>query len=266
MSKPPRIEIKNVSKHFETKDGSLTVIKDVSLAINEGEFVSIIGPSGCGKTTLLNILAGFQTQDFGSVTLDGKPIKGPGAERGVIFQDYGVFPWLTVKENIGFGLTLKSNSVNATEREKTVAHYIDLMGLKGFENAYPKTLSGGMKQRVALARSYAVRSEFLLMDEPFGALDSQTRSAMHDVLLHALEAEGKTVMLITHSVEEAIYLSSKIVIATARPTQIRRIIDVPFPYPRTQDIHRTKEFVDLQQEIYELVMNEYQQQLKLSVN
>ncbi|MDO8298725.1 ABC transporter ATP-binding protein [Lacisediminimonas sp.] len=263
MNGKPRIVIEHLNKTFKTDHGPLTVLSDVSLTVHDGEFISIIGPSGCGKTTLLNIVAGFQHQDQGTVTLDGRSITGPDAERGVIFQDYGVFPWLTVEENIAFGLTLKRKRLPSDERAKLVAHYINMMGLKGFEKAYPKTLSGGMKQRVALARSYAVKPEFLLMDEPFGALDAQTRSAMHDLLLHALETEGKTVMLITHSVEEALYLSSRIVVATARPTRIQRIIEVPFPYPRRPELLRTPEFVNLQQEIHELVMQQYAAQQKL---
>ena len=263
MSAKPRIVLEHVRKEFATQGGSLLVVDDVSLVIGEGEFVSFIGPSGCGKTTILNMIAGFQPPSSGSISLDAKPITGPGAERGVIFQDYGVFPWLTVKQNIGFGLTLRSN-VSRKEISETADHYIALMGLRGFENALPKTLSGGMKQRVALARSYAVKSQFLLMDEPFGALDAQTRSAMHDVLLHALEEEGKTVLLITHSVEEALYLSSRVVVATARPARINKVIDVPFPYPRRPGLHREPEFAALQHEIHELVMQEYAQQQKLS--
>jgi NitT/TauT family transport system ATP-binding protein len=257
-----RIVVDSVRKSFRTSRGDeLPVIRDVSLSIRDGEFVSIIGPSGCGKTTLLNILAGFEKQDSGSVSLDGKPITGPDAQRGVIFQEYGVFPWLTVRQNIGFGLRLRS--APKKEIDETVAHYIALMGLRGFEDAFPKTLSGGMKQRVALARAYAVKSQFLLMDEPFGALDAQTRSAMHDVLLHALEKEGKTVLLITHSVEEALYLSSRILVTTARPAHIRRAVDVPFPYPRRSGLHRQPEFAALQHEIHELVMQQYARQQRL---
>ena len=259
-----RIVLKNVHKSFRTASGdALPVLRDISLNIQDGEFISVIGPSGCGKTTMLNILAGFEKQDQGSVTLDGKPIDGPHAERGVIFQDYGVYPWLTVKQNIAFGLSLRKD-ISKREREERADHYIALMGLRGFEKAFPKHLSGGMKQRVALARAYAVKSQFLLMDEPFGALDAQTRSVMHDLLLHALEEEGKTVLLITHSVEEALYLSSRIVVATARPTRINKIIDVPFPYPRRPELLRDPEFVNMQHEIHELVMQQYAQQQKLA--
>src|SRR4029079_4430085 len=196
------------------------------------------------------------------VMLDGKPVRGPGADRGVIFQDYGVFPWLTVKENIGFGLTLRAGRVPDAERERIVAHYVELMGLGGFENAYPKTLSGGMKQRVVLARAYAVRPQFLLMDEPFGALDAQTRSAMQDLLIEVLHTEGKTVMLITHSVEEAAYLSDRIVVMTARPARIREIVAVPFGHPREESLHEQAEFGELRSHVRALVMEEYAAQAR----
>jgi NitT/TauT family transport system ATP-binding protein len=198
----------------------------------------------------------------GSVLLDGKPIAGPGPDRGVIFQEYGVFPWLSVQENIAFGLNLRANRTSAEEREQIVQRYMRLMGLADFADAWPRMLSGGMRQRLALARAYAVKPQFLLMDEPFGALDAQTRSAMQDLLLQVLAAEGKTVMLITHSVEEAVYLSNRIVVMTARPTHIREIIEVPFAYPRTDTLHESKEFGELRSHVRNLVMQEYAQQAR----
>ncbi len=253
-----RIVLRDVSKQFATPNGStLSAIDGVSLTVNDGEFISIIGPSGCGKTTLLNMIAGFEQATSGSITLDGKPVTGPGAERGVIFQEYGIFPWLSVRDNIAFGLSLRASRVSPREHEEIVRRYVDLMGLQGFETAYPKTLSGGMKQRVALARAYAVRPEFLLMDEPFGALDAQTRIAMQDLLLHVLESEGKTVILITHSVDEALYLSSRVVVITARPARVRTVVSVPFPYPRREEIRREPSFADLQYSVREMVMREY---------
>ncbi|HEY7205304.1 MAG TPA: ABC transporter ATP-binding protein [Methylomirabilota bacterium] len=257
MSGRERIVFDRVSKEFPTAHGRLVAVEDFSLTVRDGEFISLVGPSGCGKTTLLSMLAGFVQPTAGAVSLDGKPIDGPGPDRGVMFQDYGVFPWLTVRDNIGFGLSLKANRVPPAERDAIVSRYLDLMGLRGFEDAFPKTLSGGMKQRVALARAYAVRSDFLLMDEPFGALDAQTRTAMQDLLLHVLETEGKTVLFITHSVEEALYLSSRVVVITARPSRIRQVIDVPFPYPRREELHRTRQFAELEYELRELVMREY---------
>jgi NitT/TauT family transport system ATP-binding protein len=259
-AKFPLARLDHVSLSFETPNGALKVLDDVSYEIFEGEFVSIIGPSGCGKTTMMNMLAGFQKPTSGSVTFDGQPISGPGPDRGVIFQDYGVFPWLTVRDNIAFGLKLKANHVSIKERYDICNHYLDLMGLSDFANSYPKHLSGGMRQRLAIARAYAVKPKFLLMDEPFGALDAQTRSNMQNLLLQVLSAEGKTVMLITHSVDEAIYLSSRIIVVTARPARIKRIIDVKFPYPRQESIQESSEFGDLRKTARELVMSEYQVQ------
>jgi NitT/TauT family transport system ATP-binding protein len=258
-----RIGFRNVSVSFPTPSGGqLQVVDAVSYDILDREFVSVIGPSGCGKTTMLNMVAGFMLPSHGSVTLDGKPITGPGPDRGVIFQDYGVFPWLSVKDNIGFGLTLGANRTIAAEREAICARYMRLMGLADFADAWPRMLSGGMRQRLALARAYAVKPEFLLMDEPFGALDAQTRSAMQDLLLEVLAAENKTVMLITHSVEEAIYLSNRIIVMTARPTRIREIITVPFAYPRTDSLHESPEFGDLRAHVRDLVMQEYAEQAR----
>jgi NitT/TauT family transport system ATP-binding protein len=257
MTAQDRIVFENVSVRFDTPSGRLRVVDDVSFSVRNGEFVSLIGPSGCGKTTMMNIVAGFVAPSKGRVLLDGRPIAGPGPERGVIFQEYGVFPWLTVEQNIEFGLKLRANRADAAERARVRRRYMELMGLADFADAYPKTLSGGMRQRLAIARAYAVRPEFLLMDEPFGALDAQTRSNMQNLLLDVLQQEGKTVMLITHSVEEAIYLSSRIIVVTARPARIRRIIDVPFPYPRDDSLHESPAFGELRSEVRELVMREY---------
>ena len=243
----------------------MRVIDDVSLDIADGEFVSIIGPSGCGKTTLMNIVGGFVAPSGGSVLLDGKPVSAPGPDRGVIFQEYGVFPWLTVRGNIEFGLKLAANRVPAAERNEICNRYMALMGLADFADHHPKHLSGGMRQRLAIARAYAVRPQFLLMDEPFGALDAQTRTAMQDLLLQVLQAEGKTVMLITHSVDEAIYLSSRIVVVTARPARVRSIIDVPFGYPRDEKVQEDPRFAALRTDIRHLVMQEYEAQARQAV-
>jgi NitT/TauT family transport system ATP-binding protein len=257
---PKRAQFDHVSLSFDTPKGKLRVVDDVSYAIHDGDFIAVIGPSGCGKTTMMSMLAGFQKPTTGEVLFDGNPVKGPGPERGVIFQEYGVFPWLTVKENIAFGLKLKANHVPAKEQHQICEHYLALMGLSDFANSYPKHLSGGMRQRLAIARAYAVKPQFLLMDEPFGALDAQTRGNMQNLLLKVLAAEGKTVMLITHSVEEAIYLASRIVVVTARPARIKQIIDVPFTYPRNESLQERPEFGELRSHIRELVMNEYHAQ------
>jgi NitT/TauT family transport system ATP-binding protein len=257
-----RIRFENVTVDFPTGQGPMRVLDDVSFDIRDREFVSIIGPSGCGKTTMMNIVGGFVQPTGGRVLLDGKPVTQPGPDRGVIFQEYGVFPWLTVRQNIEFGLKLGANKADAATRAKTADRYMQLMGLRDFQDHFPKHLSGGMRQRLAIARAYAVRPEFLLMDEPFGALDAQTRSAMQDLLLEVLQSEGKTVMLITHSVEEAIYLSSRIVVVTARPARIRTIIDVPFGYPRAENVHEDPRFGELRAHIRELVMQEYAAQAR----
>jgi NitT/TauT family transport system ATP-binding protein len=259
--KPERIRFANVSMQYPTPNGMLDVVKDMSFSINQGDFISLVGPSGCGKTTLLSMAAGFIKPTGGHVTLDGQPITGPGPDRGVMFQEYGVFPWLTVEQNIAFGLNLSRNRrLGAAEKKETVERYLKRMGLVDFRHAYPKTLSGGMRQRLGLARTYAVHPEFVLMDEPFGALDAQTRSAMHDLLLDVLHAEGKTVLLITHSVEEAVYLSSKVLVISARPSRIREVVDIPFPYPRHRSLQETQEFNHIRARINESVMREYEAQ------
>lgn len=264
-SPPVRIAFQGVTVDFDTAQGPMRVIDDVSLEIREGEFVSVIGPSGCGKTTLMNIVGGFVRPTHGAVLLDGRPIEGPGPDRGVIFQEYGVFPWLTVRQNIEFGLKLSANRTPAPERAAICERYMGLMGLADFASHFPKHLSGGMRQRLAIARAYAVRPEFLLMDEPFGALDAQTRSAMQDLLLDVLSTERKTVMLITHSVEEAIYLSSRIVVVTARPARVRTVIDIPFGYPRAENVHEDPRFGALRSQIRDLVMQEYEAQARQAV-
>jgi NitT/TauT family transport system ATP-binding protein len=255
-----RVQFDHVSLTFGTPKGPLQVVEDVTYDIHDGDFIAVIGPSGCGKTTMMSMLAGFQKPTSGRVLFDGKPVDRPGSERGVIFQEYGVFPWLSVKQNIAFGLQLKANYVPASERDRICDHYLELMGLSDFANSFPKHLSGGMRQRLAIARAYAVKPQFLLMDEPFGALDAQTRANMQNLLLKVLATEGKTVMLITHSVEEAIYLASRIVVVTARPARIKEIIDVPFPYPRDESLQERAEFGELRSHIRELVMSEYRAQ------
>jgi NitT/TauT family transport system ATP-binding protein len=265
MSDVVRLRFEDVGVDFPTAAGPMRVVDGVDLEVRQGEFVSIIGPSGCGKTPLLNIVGGFVKPTRGQVLLDHEPIKGPGPDRGVIFQEYGVFPWLTVRGNIEFGLGLRANGRHAGQRAEIVERYLTLMGLKDFANHHPKHLSGGMRQRLALARAYAVQPEFLLMDEPFGALDAQTRTAMQDLLLQVLASEGKTVLLVTHSVDEAIYLSSRIVVVTARPARVRTIIDVPFSYPRQESVHEDYRFAELRARIRALVMEEYEAQARQAV-
>jgi NitT/TauT family transport system ATP-binding protein len=260
-----RISFERVTVEFPTPSGPLRVVDDVSYRIRDGEFVSVIGPSGCGKTTMMNLVAGFAKPTSGAVLLDGKSVTAPGPDRGVIFQEYGVFPWLTVKQNIAFGLNLRASRVPEGEREEICRRYMRLMGLDDFADAWPKTLSGGMRQRLAIARAYAVKPEFLLMDEPFGALDAQTRSAMQDLLIEVLQAERKTVMLITHSVEEAVYLSHRILVMTARPARIREVVEVPLSHPRQEAVHASPEFAEIRSHVRELVMKEYAAQARQAV-
>jgi len=257
-----RLRFEDVGVDFATPAGPMRVVDGIGFDVRQGEFVSIIGPSGCGKTTLLNIVGGFVQPTRGQVLLDGAKVAGPGPDRGFIFQEYGVFPWLTVRGNIEFGLRLAAARVSGAQRTEIVDRYMALMGLADFADHHPKHLSGGMRQRLALARAYAVKPEFLLMDEPFGALDAQTRTAMQDLLLQVLATEGKTVMLITHSVDEAIYLSSRIVVVTARPARVRTIIDVPFGYPRDEAVHEDPRFALLRAHIRTLVMKEYEAQAR----
>jgi NitT/TauT family transport system ATP-binding protein len=264
-SSPTRVSFDRVSVEFPTEQGPMRVLDGVSFDLHQGEFVSIIGPSGCGKSTLMNMLAGFVKPTQGQILLDGKEVTGPGPDRGVIFQEYGVFPWLTVKQNIEFGMKLGASKIAPAERAETSRKYMSLMGLSDFANHHPKHLSGGMRQRLAIARAYAVKPEFLLMDEPFGALDAQTRSAMQELLLKVLETEKKTVLLITHSVDEAIYLSSRIIVVTARPARIRADIKVPFAYPRPDNLADTPAFAELRSHIRDLVMQEYAAQIKQAV-
>ncbi|HBF37004.1 MAG TPA: nitrate ABC transporter ATP-binding protein [Firmicutes bacterium] len=251
----PKICIENVSKIFNGRNGQTKALDDVRLEIKENEFVSVIGPSGCGKSTLLNIVAGLEHPSSGSVKVDGKTVTGPGQERGVVFQQYALFPWETVIKNVEFGLKLKK--IAKEERRQIAIKYLDLVGLKDFLDAYPKELSGGMKQRVAIARAYAIQPEVLLMDEPFGALDAQTRAQLQEDLLHTWENEQKTCFFITHDVEEAVILSQKIVIMSARPGRIKEIINVDIPYPRDQAIKVTPRFNEIKNYIWNNVYQEY---------
>ena len=257
LPSPDKIVFDAVTCSFELAGQPFLAVDQVSLGIADGEFVTLVGPSGCGKSTLMNLAAGLLEPTAGEVRLDGRAIAGPSPERGVIFQQYALFPWLTVSQNIEFGLKLDANRAHAAEAAEITERYMALMGLTDFAGHFPKHLSGGMRQRLAIARAYAVRPEFLLMDEPFGALDAQTRSAMQDLLLQVLQREGKTVMLITHSVEEALYLSSRIVVVTARPARVRAIIDVPFGYPRAESVHEDPRFAALRSQIRDIVMQEY---------
>jgi len=223
-----KIEVRGISKMFPTRRGPLAVLDDISFSVGEGEFVAIIGPSGCGKSTLLGVLAGFEKADRGEVSVDGEPVREPRRTGIFIFQQPSLFPWLNLEGNLVFGL----NGASPEERRRLVAHYISLVGLEGFEHAFPYQLSGGMQQRAELARALMVRPEILYMDEPFGALDALTRLRMRAELLRILSRERHTVLLVTHDVEEALHLADRVLLLSPRPAQIQTVIDVTLPRPR----------------------------------
>ncbi|WP_327091063.1 ABC transporter ATP-binding protein [Nonomuraea sp. NBC_01738] len=240
----PKIEFRGVNHVFD----GFTALGEVDLTIGDGEFVTVVGPSGCGKSTLLNAAAGLLTPSGGEVRVDGDLVRGPSPQRGVIFQQYALFPWMSVRKNVEFGL--KVAGVSAGERRRTAERFIDLVGLGDFADALPKTLSGGMKQRCAIARAYAVDPSVLLMDEPFGALDALTRVQLQDRLLDTWSRERRTVMFITHDVDEAVYLANRVVVMAARPGRIHKVIDVGLPYPRTEEMRLSPEFAELRREVW----------------
>jgi len=221
--------------------GAMEVLQHMTLGVEEGEFLCIVGPSGCGKSTLLNIAGGFLTPAAGSVAIDGETVTAPDRRRIFVFQERGVFPWLTVEGNIGFGLF----DMPEDERRRRVAQYIQLVGLDGFEKAYPRELSGGMKQRVEVARALAVNPDVLFLDEPFGALDSITRLQMRSELLRIWRAERKTVLFVTHDIEESVQLADRVVVMSARPGRIRRVVDIDIAHPRDLSSRRYIELRDL---------------------
>ncbi len=228
-----RVSIKNVSRIFKKEDKSGTeALKNVSFDVGDGEFVCLLGPSGCGKTTLLRIIAGLETLTSGDITLNGVSITGPDPKRGMVFQQYSLFPWRTVIDNVTFGLEMQG--IDKADSRKHAEKYIELVGLKQFKNSYPYELSGGMQQRAAIARALANEPEVLLMDEPFGALDAQTRNILQDELLRIWEQRHVTFIFVTHSVDEAVVLSDRIVVMTARPGRIKEIIEVDLPRPRSR--------------------------------
>lgn len=255
LSGDVRVKIDNVRKVFNTRKGEMVALNGVSLDIHDNEFISVVGPSGCGKSTLLNIIAGLTAPTDGKVYCDGKEVTGTGTERGVVFQQYALFPWLTVKKNVMFALEMRGIKKQAAQEE--AMKYLEMVDLAKFADHYPKELSGGMKQRVAIARAYAAEPEVLLMDEPFGALDAQTRTQLQTELLNTWEHKKKTCFFITHDVEEAIILAQRVVIMSARPGRIKEIVEVNIPYPRNQETKLTPEFNELKNRIWSKVYQEY---------
>ncbi len=248
------LSIRGVSRTFPStnKNGQPTVaLQATDLDVNENDFVTILGPSGCGKSTLLRIVAGLDQQSSGSITLEGKTLGGPSAERGMVFQSYTLFPWLTVRENVCFGL--KERALPVAEQLDIANAFIKKVGLIGFENHYPKQLSGGMQQRTAIARALANNPQMLLMDEPFGALDHQTRELMQELLLGIWEQDRKTVLFVTHDIDEAIFMGSKVVVMSARPGRIKLLKETPFAHPRHYSIKTSPEFSAIKAELTEQV-------------
>lgn len=241
-----KVEFRNINMTFKTDTKDVQVLVDVDLDVREGEFVCLLGPSGCGKSTLLNIVGGFLTPTSGTVKIDGETVKGPDRRRIFMFQERGVFPWLSVEGNVGFGLT----RLERDEREKRIAHYVELVGLKGFEQAYPHELSGGMKQRVELARALAMNPDVLYLDEPFGALDSITRLQMRQELTRIWAQEKKTILFVTHDIEEGVQLADRIVVMSARPGRVQSVVDVDVPRPRDLSAPR---YLELRDHIFEQI-------------
>jgi NitT/TauT family transport system ATP-binding protein len=255
MTGAPKLVAQKVSKWFATRDGNFVhALQAVDLTIRSGEFVSIVGASGCGKTTFLRIVDGLETFDSGEVDLDGKALTSPGWDRGVVFQQDLLLPWRTVEQNVWLGLEAQGRPI--AERRRVAQQVVELVGLSGRERAYPHELSGGMRQRVNLARAMALDPELLLMDEPFAALDAQTREVMQKELLRIWNEQRKTVLFVTHQIDEAVYLSDRVVVFSARPGRVKADIPIHIPRPRALNVKRTPEFLEYSQRIWELIEEE----------
>ena len=251
----PVIQISSLNKEFVSKGGSERVfaLKAINLDVYRGEFLCLLGPSGCGKSTLLNVIAGFSEPTSGTLIANGKPISDPGPDRAMVFQEYALFPWMSVYKNVAFGLELAGKA--RSEIRETVSLWIQKLQLQDFSHRFPKDLSGGMRQRVAIARALAIDSPILLMDEPFGALDALTRRNLQDELLRIWQELGKTILFVTHGIDESIYLASRVIVMTHRPGQIKKIVSIDLPRPRNPN---SPEFNSLEQQLGELVAEEQQ--------
>jgi len=246
------IRVKNLTKEFGSMDnggGGVLALSDIDFEVRDNEFVTVIGPSGCGKTTLLRIIAGLIPYQHGEVSIDSHPVIGPGPERAVVFQNFALLPWTDVLGNVTFGLDVRG--VTKSDSQAKARELIKLVGLEGFEKRLPKELSGGMQQRVGLARALAVNPRILLMDEPFGALDEQTRRLLQEQLLRLWERERKTVVFITHSMEEAVMLGDRVMLMTPRPGKVKEMIDIPLKRPRPPDIEKSSAFVEIKEYLWE---------------
>lgn len=247
------VSIESVSKTYSSvRNADTAALQDVQIEVSRGQFVTIVGPSGCGKSTLLYIIAGLVKPSRGRILVDGAPVSGPSPRCGIVFQEFRIFPWKTVRQNVTFGLELR-NHVPAREREETAQRYLGLVGLGGFENYLPKELSGGMKQRVAIAQTLACEPEVILMDEPFGSLDSLTRESLQDEILQVWQTSGKTILFVTHSIEEAVYLGQRVLVMSPRPGAIVREFEIALPYPRTPALRTSRALAEMRQEIWQII-------------
>lgn len=252
-----KVKVEGITKVFHSKNGNngcVEALGGINLEVRTGEFLAIVGPSGCGKSTFLEILGGLIKPSCGSIYIDGKTVNGPNHDRGIVFQGYALFPWRTVLGNIAYGLEEKG--VPKQKRNEICRKFISLVGLSGFENNYPYQLSGGMKQRVAIARALAYNPDILLMDEPFAALDAQTRETLQDEVLRIWDEAKKTVLFVTHNIEEAVFLADRIAVMSARPGKIKQIIDVPLSRPRFEEQRTSQDFIKIRQEVGKLVREE----------
>jgi len=255
-ARPPQghVEVRNFALSYETIDGAVSAVTETDIHVKPGEFVSIVGPSGCGKSTLLNAVAGFLKPTAGVVTVDGEKVNGPSAERGMVFQQYSLFPWKTVRENVEFGL--KMRGMDRSQRERAARTLLGLAGLEAFEKHYPDRLSGGMKQRVGIVRALATGPKVLLLDEPFGALDAQTRVIMQQILTNMWQRLRISVLFVTHDIDEAIFLSDRVYCMTARPGSIKAEIPIPLERPRQQSMMMSSEFLALRRGLMSLIREE----------
>ncbi len=254
VSEKGRIEVSHFDLSYDSVDGPVEAVTDAGIVVESGEFVSIIGPSGCGKSTLLNAVAGFLKPTRGAVMVDDEPVNGPSADRGMVFQQYSLFPWKTVRENVEFGLKIKG--MDRSRRESAARTLLGLAGLLAFENQYPDRLSGGMKQRVGIVRALATGPKVLLLDEPFGALDAQTRIIMQQILTNMWQRLKISVLFVTHDIDEAIFLSDRVYCMTARPGTIKAEITIPLPRPRQQSMMMSSEFLALRRGLMSLISEE----------
>jgi NitT/TauT family transport system ATP-binding protein len=253
------LEIQHLFKRFVSRDTPIEVLRDINLEVRSGEFIALVGASGCGKTTLLRIIDGLIPHDEGEILIDGRAITGPGPDRGFVFQSDCLLPWRTVRDNVGFGL--KARGVADAHSRERVSSLIELVGLKGFERHFPHELSGGMRQRVNLARALAIDPEVLLMDEPFAALDAQTRELMQRELLRIWSADRKTVVFVTHQIDEAVYLADRVVVMTARPGRVNEIVNIDLARPRNLGVKRTPEFVAYVDRIWSRIEHEVEESM-----